>query len=225
MGPAVREGPACSYKPCSITQSGWGLPGWPSDNRGGGGGLLMSLGVCSGQAWGSKSTPGLAKASWGPELQPQDNLSGRKGARTPTTRPHSGRMEFLERKGLQGLPAGSGTPPLGVGAGSLGRFAEGSCSRSQASWGLCTPSSPITGPPEPRNEERRQHLGSAGSEKKSSPLDSISFQVLFRKINSPPGFCRPTEFQIPAASETKALYMCFSPRNPHDSEAFGNTGY
>lgn len=80
----------------------------------------MSLGVCSGQAWGSKSTPGLAKASRGPELQPQDNLSGRKGARTPTTRPHSGRMEFLERKGLQGLPAGSGTPPLGVGARESG---------------------------------------------------------------------------------------------------------
>ena len=157
MGPVVREGQACSYKPCSITQSWWGLPGWPSDNPGGGEGLLMSLGVCSGQARGSKCTPGLAKASWGPELQPQDDLSGRKGARTPTTHPNSGRIEFLERKGLEGLPAGSGTPPLEVGAGSPRRFAEGSRSRSQVSWGLCTPSYPITGPPEPRNKERRQH--------------------------------------------------------------------
>ena len=175
MGPAVREGPASP-------KAGGGCRGGPVTTQGVGRSAPVPQGL-RGQARGSKGTPGLARASRGPELQPQANLSGRKGARTPITRPHSRRTEFLERKGLEGLPSGSGTPPLGVGAGSPGRFAEGSRSRSQSP-GRCTPSSPITGPPEPRNKERRQHLASAGSEKRSSPLDSLSFQVLFRKINS-----------------------------------------
>lgn len=69
----------------------------------------MSLGVCSGQAWGSKSTPGLAKASWGPELQPQDNLSGRKGVAEHPNTQNTHNTPPLWEDGVSGKEGSAGT--------------------------------------------------------------------------------------------------------------------